>query len=161
VRSAPGRTPADRKHEGSSVMTQQLEDTDKMRDDPMPLLGIDHVENYVGNARQAAHYYSKVRVPHHRVQRAGDGVRDRASYVIEQNHARHVFTGAIGPESPITKHARGRREGRGAARSEREIRLGLRDQAGARRACSSRRSSRAPEDGGGCRHGRETGARAR
>ena len=41
-------------------MAQDLDKTAaSQREDVMPLLGIDHVEYYVGNARQAAFYYSK------------------------------------------------------------------------------------------------------
>jgi 4-hydroxyphenylpyruvate dioxygenase len=88
-------------------MADQLEDTAPVgRDDVMPLLGIDHVEYYVGNARQAAYYYSKA-FGFHITAYAGPEtrVRDRASYVCEQNEARYVFTGAMGPESEIARHA--------------------------------------------------------
>jgi 4-hydroxyphenylpyruvate dioxygenase len=75
------------------------------QDDFMPLMGIDHVEYYVGNARQAAYYYSKAfgfKVTAY----AGPEtkVRDRASWVVEQGDARYVFTGAMAPESPIAEH---------------------------------------------------------
>jgi 4-hydroxyphenylpyruvate dioxygenase len=74
-------------------------------EDFMPLLGIDHVEYYVGNARQAAFYYSKAfgfRVTAY----AGPEtkLRDRASWVVEQGEARLVFTGAMGPEGLIAEH---------------------------------------------------------
>jgi 4-hydroxyphenylpyruvate dioxygenase len=74
-------------------------------DDVMPLLGIDHVEYYVGNARQAAFFYSKA-FGFHVTAYAGPEtkVRDRASYVLDQNEARYVFTGAMGPDSPIAQH---------------------------------------------------------
>ena len=88
-------------------MADQLEDTAPGgRDDVMPLLGIDHVEFYVGNARQAAYYYSKA-FGFHITAYAGPEtrVRDRASYVCEQSEARYVFTGAMGPESEIARHA--------------------------------------------------------
>ena len=72
----------------------------------MPLLGIDHVEFWVGNARQAAYYYSKA-LGFHCTAYAGPetGRRDRASWVTEQGTARYVFTGGMGPESEITRHA--------------------------------------------------------
>jgi 4-hydroxyphenylpyruvate dioxygenase len=75
------------------------------REDFLPLMGIDHVEYYVGNARQAAFYYSKAfgfRVTAY----AGPEtkVRDRSSWVCEQGDARYVFTGGMGPESDIVKH---------------------------------------------------------
>ena len=42
-------------------MAQDLEQAPQQANqhDDMPLMGIDHVEYYVGNARQAAYYYSK------------------------------------------------------------------------------------------------------
>ena len=74
-------------------------------EDFMPLQGIDHVEYYVGNARQTAFYYSKAlgfRVTAY----AGPEtkVRDRASWMVEQGEARLVFTGAMGSDSPIAQH---------------------------------------------------------
>jgi 4-hydroxyphenylpyruvate dioxygenase len=74
--------------------------------DFMPIQGIDHVEYYVGNARQAAYYYSKA-FGFHVTAYAGPetGVRDRASWVCEQGDARYVFTGAMEPDSFIAKHA--------------------------------------------------------
>ena len=62
----------------------------------MPLLGIDHVEYYVGNARQAAYYYSKAfgfKVTAYSGPETK--VRDRASWVLEQGEARLVFTGSM------------------------------------------------------------------
>jgi 4-hydroxyphenylpyruvate dioxygenase len=74
-------------------------------EDFMPLMGIDHVEYYVGNARQAAYYYSKG-FGFRATAYAGPEtqVRDRASWVLEQGEARYVFTGAMQPESPIAHH---------------------------------------------------------
>ncbi len=86
-------------------MAQQLESGAPQHEDVMPLLGIDHVEFYVGNARQAAFYYSKAFGFHITAYSGPETkVRDRASYVLEQGEARYVFTGAMGPESPISKH---------------------------------------------------------
>ena len=75
------------------------------QEDFLPLMGIDHVEYYVGNARQAAYYYSKA---------FGFGVtayagpetkvRDRTSWVVEQGDVRYVFTGAMGPQDFIARH---------------------------------------------------------
>src|SRR5919106_5380300 len=76
------------------------------KEDFLPLMGIDHVEYHVGNARQAAYYYSKA--VGFRVTAYGGPetkVRDRASWVCEQGEARYVFTGGMGPESDIVRHA--------------------------------------------------------
>jgi 4-hydroxyphenylpyruvate dioxygenase len=87
-------------------MAQDLDQSAaSQREDVMPLLGIDHVEYYVGNARQAAYYYSKAfgfKVTAYSGPETK--VRDRASWVLEQGEARLVFTGAMGPESPIAQH---------------------------------------------------------
>jgi 4-hydroxyphenylpyruvate dioxygenase len=74
-------------------------------EDFLPLMGIDHVEYYVGNARQAAHYYSKA-LGFHVTAYAGPETkqRDRSSWVVEQGEIRYVFTGALGPESHIARH---------------------------------------------------------
>src|SRR6266516_3935803 len=82
-----------------SAAVQQAEDF-------MPLMGIDHVEYYVGNARQAAFFYTKAFGFHVTAYSGPETkVRDRASWVCESGDARYVFTGAMGPESPIAKHA--------------------------------------------------------
>src|SRR6184192_2578802 len=79
----------------------------QVEEDFMPLLGIDHVEYYVGNARQAAYFYSKA-FGFHVAAYAGPEtkVRDRASWLVEQGEARYVFTGSMGPEGPIADHVR-------------------------------------------------------
>ena len=75
------------------------------QEDFLPLMGIDHVEYWVGNARQAAFYYSKAfgfRVRAYAGQETG--LRDRASWLVEQGEVRLVFTGALGPEHEIAGH---------------------------------------------------------
>ena len=64
--------------------------------DPMPLNGIDHVELYVGNAAQAAHFYEHA-FGFRRVAYAGleTGLRDRTSHVLEQGRIRLVLTGTL------------------------------------------------------------------
>ncbi len=73
--------------------------------DVMPLMGYDGIEFYVGNARQAAHYY-RTAFGFDVVAYAGPetGVRDRASYVLEQGELRFIVTAGLGPESPIVAH---------------------------------------------------------
>ncbi|HEX2210165.1 MAG TPA: 4-hydroxyphenylpyruvate dioxygenase [Longimicrobium sp.] len=70
------------------------------------LEGIDHVELYVGNAYQAAHFY-RTMFGFKPVARAGleTGVRDRLSIVMEQGDIRLVLTSGLEPDSPITRHA--------------------------------------------------------
>jgi 4-hydroxyphenylpyruvate dioxygenase len=67
-----------------------------MSTDFMPLDGWDHVELWVGNAKQAAFYYEHA-FGFRRTAYAGPetGVRDRASYVVEQSDIRLVLTSAL------------------------------------------------------------------
>ncbi len=75
--------------------------------DFLPLKGIDHVEFWVGNAKQAAAYYRALWgfTP---VAYAGleTGVRDRASYVLVQNDIRFVFTAPLTDEGELAEHVR-------------------------------------------------------
>ena len=73
--------------------------------DFMPLHGIDHVEFYVGNALQAAHYWTRA-LGFKEVAYAGleTGLRDRASHVLEQGRIRIVLTGALTPGHDVGRH---------------------------------------------------------
>src|ERR671934_1639106 len=73
--------------------------------DPMPLLGIDHLELYAGNAAQAA-YYFKQAFGFREVAYAGleSGVRDHVSHVLEQGQIRLVLTGTLHGHSEIAHH---------------------------------------------------------
>ncbi len=77
-----------------------------MSNDFMPIQGIDHVEFYVGNAKQAAHFY---RTGFGFVNSAYSGLetgnRETASYVMEQGKIRLVLTTALGPDHAIARHA--------------------------------------------------------
>jgi 4-hydroxyphenylpyruvate dioxygenase len=77
-----------------------------MSDDFMPLDGWDHIELWVGNAKQAAYYYEHA-FGFRRTAYAGPetGVRDRASYVLEQNEIRLVVTSALHPGHEIGDYA--------------------------------------------------------
>lgn len=79
--------------------------TSSATQDIFPINGTDYVEFYVGNAKQAAHYYQSgfgfqlvgYRGPE-------TGTRDRASYLLQQNKIRLVLTSALGPEGEIAQH---------------------------------------------------------
>jgi 4-hydroxyphenylpyruvate dioxygenase len=73
--------------------------------DFMPLEGWDHVELWVGNAKQAAYFYEHA-LGFTRTAYAGPetGVRDRASYVVEQGDIRVVLTTALRKDHEITQH---------------------------------------------------------
>jgi 4-hydroxyphenylpyruvate dioxygenase len=72
----------------------------------MPLDGWDHLELWVGNAKQAAYYYEQA-FGFARAAYAGPetGVRDRASYVLEQGDIRLVVTSGLRRDSPICEFA--------------------------------------------------------
>jgi 4-hydroxyphenylpyruvate dioxygenase len=74
-------------------------------EDFLPIKNWDHLELYVGNARQAAYYYCAT-FGFHPVAYAGleTGVRDRASYVVGQGDIRFVLTTALAPEHPVAQH---------------------------------------------------------
>ncbi len=71
------------------------------------LEGVDHIEFYVGNARQAAHYYRSA-FGFDVVAYCGPetGVRDRASYVLRQGDVRLVMTAPLGPDGEVAEHVR-------------------------------------------------------
>lgn len=73
--------------------------------DFLPLEGTDYVEFYVGNAKQAAHYYISA-FGFQPLAYAGPetGQRDRASYVVRQAKLTFVLTSALRPEGPIADH---------------------------------------------------------
>lgn len=73
--------------------------------DFLPLKGTDYVEFYVGNAKQSAYYYQAA-FGFELVAYAGPetGLRDRASYVLQQGKIRFVLTTSLLPDSDITKH---------------------------------------------------------
>jgi 4-hydroxyphenylpyruvate dioxygenase len=73
--------------------------------DFMPLDGWDHVELWVGNAKQAAYFYEHA-FGFTRTAYAGPetGVRDRASYVVEQGEICLVVSSALREDHEITGH---------------------------------------------------------
>jgi 4-hydroxyphenylpyruvate dioxygenase len=73
--------------------------------DEMPLLGIDHIELYVGNAVQAAHWFTHA-LGFRASAYAGleTGVRDRSSHVVEQGSIRFVLTAPLHGGTEIARH---------------------------------------------------------
>ena len=73
--------------------------------DFLPLEGTDFVEFYVGNAKQAAHYYITA-FGFQALAYAGPetGVKDRVSYVIRQNKLTFVLTTSLRPDNEIADH---------------------------------------------------------
>src|ERR1700758_5409589 len=75
------------------------------QEDFLPLEGTDHIEFYVGNAKQAAHFYQSA-LGFQPVAYSGPetGVRDRASYVVRQNKITFVLTTPIRTNHAIADH---------------------------------------------------------
>ena len=75
------------------------------RSNPLAQIDWDYVEFYVGNAKQAAHYYMSA-FGFDQIAYAGPetGVRDRVSYLLEQNKLRFVLTASLVPDDEIARH---------------------------------------------------------
>lgn len=73
--------------------------------DAFPINGTDYVEFFVGNAKQASHYYRSA-FGYQLVAYRGPetGVRDRASYLLQQGKIRLVLTTPVVTDSPIAAH---------------------------------------------------------
>ncbi len=73
--------------------------------DEMPLLGIDHIELYVGNATQATYWFTHA-LGFRETAYAGleTGIRDRSSHVLEQGRVRVVLTAPLLGTSEIARH---------------------------------------------------------
>ncbi|MDN5287664.1 MAG: hppD [Mucilaginibacter sp.] len=86
-------------------MQTQTIDKQPTSTDFLPLNGTDYVEFYVGNAKQAAHYY-KTAFGFQTLAYSGPetGVRDRASYVLQQGKIRLVLTTPLHSDHPIAEH---------------------------------------------------------
>ena len=75
--------------------------------DFLPLLGTDYVEFYVGNAKQAAHFYKTAfGFQSHAYAGLETGLKDRVSYVLKQDKIRLVLTTALTSDSPIGEHVK-------------------------------------------------------
>src|SRR6476661_4543555 len=73
--------------------------------DFLPLQGTDYIEFYVGNAKQAAHFY-KTAFGFQSLAYSGPetGVKDRVSYVIRQNKLTFILTTPLRKDHPIADH---------------------------------------------------------
>jgi len=76
-----------------------------MSDEFLPLNGTDHVEFYVGNAKQVAHFYQHG-FGFKLVAYSGPetGIYDRASYVLQQDKIRLIITSSLIEDSEISRH---------------------------------------------------------
>ncbi len=75
--------------------------------DFLPINGTDYVEFFVGNAKQAAHYYQTA-FGFQPVAYAGleTGLKDRTSYVLRQGKITLVFTTHLHPDSEVAEHCK-------------------------------------------------------
>lgn len=73
--------------------------------DFLPINGTDYIEFYVGNAKQAAHFY-KTAFGFQSLAYAGPetGLRDRASYVLVQEKIKLVLTTPLTPDGAVSEH---------------------------------------------------------
>jgi 4-hydroxyphenylpyruvate dioxygenase len=73
--------------------------------DFLPLQGTDYVEFYVGNAKQAAHYYMSA-FGFQAIAYAGPetGMKDKVSYVVRQNKLTFVLTTSLRMDNEIADH---------------------------------------------------------
>ncbi|WP_031426681.1 4-hydroxyphenylpyruvate dioxygenase [Flavimarina sp. Hel_I_48] len=82
-----------------------LEKIFKGAQDFLPLLGTDYVEFYVGNAKQAAHFYKTAfGFQSHAYSGLETGQKDRVSYVLKQDKIRLVLTSPLNSNSAINEH---------------------------------------------------------
>ena len=75
--------------------------------DTFPINGTDFIEFYVGNAKQAAHFYQAAfgfQVTAYRGPETG--VRDRVSYLLTQGKIRLMLTAPLSPDGEIAEHVR-------------------------------------------------------
>jgi len=86
-------------------MATQTAPVGRTQTDTFPINGTDHVEFYVGNAKQATVYY-RTAFGYKLIAYKGPetGSRDAASYVLEQDKVRLVLTTAVRPDGPVAKH---------------------------------------------------------
>lgn len=100
-------TPQHFKHYNKTMSTQTFAEKIAKAQDFLPINGTDYIEFYVGNAKQAAHYY-KTAFGFQSLAYAGPetGVKDRASYVLQQGKIRLILTTALKSDSPISEHVK-------------------------------------------------------
>ncbi len=85
------------------VFTQKL--ASETSTDAFPILGTDHIEFYVGNAKQAAHFYQTA-FGFQLIAYKGPetGCRDYCSYVLQQDKIRFVLSSAFRKDHEISRH---------------------------------------------------------
>jgi 4-hydroxyphenylpyruvate dioxygenase len=86
-------------------MTTTTQPDAQTHKDAFPINGTDYIEFWVGNAKQAAIFYRTALGFQLTAYRGPEtGVRDRVSYLLEQNAIRFVLTSPLGPDGSIAAH---------------------------------------------------------
>jgi 4-hydroxyphenylpyruvate dioxygenase len=86
-------------------MSTLTKDQTTTQQDTFPINGTDYIEFYVGNAKQAAHYYQSAFGFHLVAYRGPEtGCKETASYVLQQDKIRFVLTSALLPNHPVAEH---------------------------------------------------------
>ncbi|MCC5916781.1 MAG: 4-hydroxyphenylpyruvate dioxygenase [Cryomorphaceae bacterium] len=90
-----------------STQTQDIPKVFPEAEDFLPINGTDYVELYVGNAKQAAHFY-KTAFGFQSLAYSGleTGDKEKTSYVLQQGKIRLILTSPITKDSPINDHLR-------------------------------------------------------
>jgi len=89
----------------ASLVMYTLEKIFSEAQDFLPLLGTDYVEFYVGNAKQAAHFYKTAfGFQSHAYRGLETGSKDAVSYVLTQDKIKIMLTTPLNSKSPINKH---------------------------------------------------------
>ncbi len=94
-------------HPQTGTTTVPRTESSANQTDFLPINGTDYVEFYCGNAKQSAHFYRSA-FGFQLVAYCGPetGVRDRASYVLQQGKIRLVLTTAMHPDHPVSEHVK-------------------------------------------------------
>src|SRR6185369_11322930 len=89
----------------TTIAAPRTKKTPVIEEDFLPLHGTDYVEFYVGNAKQAAHFY-KTAFGFQSLAYSGPetGVKDRSSYVLVQNKMRLMLTSPLHSDGEIAEH---------------------------------------------------------
>ena len=84
----------------TNTLPKQYEDAQ----DFLELWGTDHVEIYVGNAKQSAYYFKTAFGFQEVAMRIGNRMSDRTSYVLQQDKIRLVITSSMVKDGDINRH---------------------------------------------------------
>ncbi len=86
-------------------MTTATKPSTETAHDTFPINGTDYIEFWVGNAKQSAHFYRGAFGFQLKAYCGPEtGVRDRASYLLEQGKIRFVLSTPMGPEGEMAAH---------------------------------------------------------